>query len=73
MVEELSRVMQNAWLSFARTGDPSDDGSVEWPRWEKEERATMIFGARTGRTNAPRNEELAVLQRHRPLIAAVPA
>ena len=35
-------------------------------------RATMIFGADTRLEDAPRNEELAVLERHRPLVSGVP-
>jgi hypothetical protein len=32
----------------------------------------MIFGARTELVDAPRDLELAVLERHRPLMPAVP-
>ena len=32
----------------------------------------MIFGATPGSEDAPRNEELAVLERHRPLVSGVP-
>ena len=69
-VEALSRNMQAAWLSFARNGVPSHDGIGEWSAWEAESRWTMMFGPHTGMVAAPRNDELAVLERYRPLVAS---
>ena len=71
-VETLSAQMQGAWLAFAATGDPSHDGIGAWRRWEPADRATMIFGANTRLESAPRDEELAVLERARPLVSGVP-
>ena len=71
-VETLSAQMQRAWLAFAAAGDPGHDGIGAWPAWDPAERATMIFGADTRLEPAPRNEELAVLERHRPLVSGVP-
>jgi para-nitrobenzyl esterase len=68
-VETLSRNMQAAWLAFARNGIPSHDGIGEWSAWEPESRTTMMFGRQTGMVPAPRNDELAVLERYRPLVA----
>jgi para-nitrobenzyl esterase len=68
-VEALSARMQGAWLAFAASGDPSHDGIGEWPRWETAGRATMIFGADTRLERAPRDEELEVLARARPLVS----
>jgi para-nitrobenzyl esterase len=65
--ETLSRQMQMAWLTFATRGDPSHEGIGEWRQWDRAERATMIFGAHTGLVPAPRDRELAVLERYRPL------
>jgi len=73
VVDELSRQMQQAWLRFARRGDPTHDGIGEWPQWEAEGRATMLFGPHSGTVHAPRNQELAVLEHHRPLVANGPA
>jgi para-nitrobenzyl esterase len=64
--------MQTAWLAFAASGDPSHDGIGAWRPWEPAGRATMIFGAHTRLEPAPRNEELAVLERARPLVSGVP-
>ncbi len=71
-VEVLSQQMQRAWLAFAGIGNPSHDGIDEWRTWDPRGRATMIFGAQTGLVDAPRNEELAILERHRPLVSGVP-
>jgi para-nitrobenzyl esterase len=71
-VEVLSRQMQDAWLAFARGGDPAHPGIGAWPRWDSQERTTMIFGARTGAASAPRNAELELLERYRPLVSGVP-
>jgi para-nitrobenzyl esterase len=65
--ETLSRQMQMAWLTFATRGDPSHEGIGEWRQWDRAERATMIFGAHTGLVSAPRDRELEVLERYRPL------
>jgi para-nitrobenzyl esterase len=69
-VETLSRQMQQAWLAFARLGDPSHpllEGG--WPPWEPTRRATMVFGRHTGTVDGPRNSELATWERYRPLVA----
>ena len=57
--EALSDRMQQAWLSFARAGDPSHEGIGLWPAWDPDRRATMVFGPRTELVDAPRNDELA--------------
>jgi para-nitrobenzyl esterase len=67
--DALSRQMQMAWLACARRGDPSHEGIGEWRQWEPAGRATMVFGAHTGLADAPRDGELAVLERSRPLPA----
>ncbi len=63
----LSDQMQAAWLTFARGGNPSHEGIGEWPAWERERRTTMVFGPRTGAVPRPRDAELGVLERFRPL------
>jgi para-nitrobenzyl esterase len=35
----------DAWLAFARTGNPNHRGMAEWPVYDPQRRATMIFGA----------------------------
>ena len=43
----LSEKMQDAWLAFARTGNPSTEALGEWPAYDADRRATMIFGEET--------------------------
>lgn len=39
----LSEDMQNAWVAFAKRGNPSTSEHV-WPQYRGEDRATMVFG-----------------------------
>ncbi|HLY54804.1 MAG TPA: carboxylesterase/lipase family protein [Stellaceae bacterium] len=41
----LAAAMSDAWIRFARTGEPNHDGLPDWPRYTAENRATMIFDA----------------------------
>jgi para-nitrobenzyl esterase len=40
---QLAGEMSEAWLAFARTGDPSHDGIGDWPPYDLDRRATMVF------------------------------
>ena len=39
----LERQMSDAWIAFARTGNPNTPGLPEWPRYDAARRATMVF------------------------------
>jgi para-nitrobenzyl esterase len=39
----LAGEMSEAWLAFARHGDPVHDGLPDWPSYDIDRRATMIF------------------------------
>jgi para-nitrobenzyl esterase len=41
--QALAGEMSEAWLAFARHGDPSHEGLPEWPAYDLDDRATMIF------------------------------
>ena len=58
--DALSDAMRASWLSFARSGDPSNPLVGRWPAWDRERRATMVLGPTISVEEAPRNEELAV-------------
>ena len=45
--ETLMRQMQQAWICFARTGDPNHPGLPHWPRYDRTMRATMELGVRS--------------------------
>jgi len=69
-VETLSTQMQQAWVAFARNGDPTH-AALEggWPTWDPRKRTTMVFGRQTGAIDGPRNAELVIWERYRPLFA----
>jgi len=54
--DKLSRCMQDAWLAFARTGDPSCESVGKWPVYGKN-RATMILGKNCRVEEAPFEDE----------------
>mgnify|MGYP006168938353 CR=1 FL=1 len=57
----LGDVMSEAWLAFARSGDPNHPGLPKWPRYDAETRATMVFDNKSLVVNNPRGKERAVL------------
>jgi len=36
--------MMESWIAFARTGNPSNSHTGDWPHYESGKRRTMIFG-----------------------------
>ena len=42
--DTLCESMMDAWLSFARTGNPNHKGIPQWPTYEKNNRSTLVFG-----------------------------
>lgn len=55
----LSEKMQDAWLAFAKTGNPSTEGLGEWPAYDSTRRATMVLDADTRVEDAPLEAERA--------------
>jgi para-nitrobenzyl esterase len=53
----LSRAMQQAWVAFARRGDPSCDALGEWQPYDPLRRSTMVLGADQELTDDPRRSE----------------
>ena len=39
----MADAMSQAWINFARTGDPSSP-TLKWGAFAKDRRATMVFG-----------------------------
>ena len=56
----LSEQMMDAWLAFARTGDPRHPGIPDWPAYDADHRPTMVFGRDTRVEEAPMDTERAV-------------
>jgi para-nitrobenzyl esterase len=58
----LAQRMSEAWVSFARTGNPNHDTLPNWPAFTPGERATMIFDSQCRTVNDPYSEERRAMQ-----------
>jgi carboxylesterase type B len=58
--ERLSETMRRAWVSFAETGDPADEGAG-WPEYDSGQRATKRLGPVVEVIEAPMDDERAFL------------
>lgn len=59
-VDQLSGYMMDAWINFARTGDPSTKSIPGWPQYRSDRPYTMVFGPDVRTVTAEREEELAL-------------
>lgn len=59
----LSERMMDAWVAFARTGDPSHDEIGEWPVYEASRRSTLLFDVECRVEDAPFEAERAAMER----------
>jgi para-nitrobenzyl esterase len=41
--QRLASRMSQAWINFARTGDPNHRGLPPWPQFQEARRAVMVF------------------------------
>ncbi|HXH20715.1 MAG TPA: carboxylesterase family protein, partial [Dehalococcoidia bacterium] len=57
---ELESVMSAAWANFARKGDPNGGPVPEWPQFDTQRRATMVFDVPSRAEDDPRSEERLV-------------
>ena len=55
--KSLAEKVMDAWLTFARTGDPNHAGLDPWPAYDTERRATMEFGQSCQVVDAPQDAE----------------
>jgi para-nitrobenzyl esterase len=53
--------MSEAWIAFARTGDPNHAGLPEWAPFDAERRATMVIDSQPALIDNPRGRELDLL------------
>jgi para-nitrobenzyl esterase len=53
---DLSDMMMDAWVAFARTGNPNHAGMKTWPQYEAGQRATMIFNTESEVINDPEKD-----------------
>ena len=59
----LAAKMRDAWIAFARHGDPSHGGLPEWPPYDEERRATMLFNDRCEVSDDPGSAARRLWQR----------
>ena len=57
----LSDKMSRAWVAFARTGNPNHKGLPNWPAFNTDQRATMVFNNECKTVNDPGKEERLAL------------
>jgi para-nitrobenzyl esterase len=55
-VDALAAIIADAWVVFARSGDPST-ASLPWPRFEAKERRTLILERECRVESCPREAE----------------
>ena len=58
----LAAKMSNAWVAFARTGNPNHVGMPHWPAFDNTQRATMLFNNECQALNEPHGPEQRLLQ-----------
>jgi len=56
-VKHLETLMSEAWIAFAKTGNPNVPGTPHWPAYTTADRATMVFNTQSCAINDPRREE----------------
>jgi para-nitrobenzyl esterase len=59
---DLAHKMSDAWVRFARTGNPNGTGLPNWPAFSSERLPTMLFDTRCEVLNAPDAKEQAVIK-----------
>lgn len=62
----LAEKMSNAWVAFARTGNPSHKGIPTWTPFNSNQRPTMVFDNEVKIVNDPYREERLALNAIRP-------
>lgn len=60
---ELAHRMSDAWIRFARSGNPNGAGLPNWPAFRSDRPATMMFDARPTVLTAPDANEQSVIAR----------
>jgi para-nitrobenzyl esterase len=60
----LSRTLRDAWVAFARGGEPAAPGLEDWPGYDARHRATMVLGPHCAVVHAPRDEERRFWEPH---------
>jgi para-nitrobenzyl esterase len=56
-VRALSERTMDAWLGFARSGEPGHAGPEAWPAYDEMRRATMLLGRQSRLALDPEGDE----------------
>ena len=56
-----SELMMSIWTNFAKTGDPSVDGVIEWPPYDRVSSATAVLGEKISIQPGVRSERVAAI------------
>lgn len=59
--QALADVMSEAWLAFARNGNPNHSGLPEWAPYDADRRATMVFDDEPKLVDDPRGRQMDLL------------
>ena len=60
--QRLADQMSEAWLAFARTGEPATPALPDWPAYDPGRRATMVFNLESRVVEDPYAKVRKVLQ-----------
>lgn len=60
----LARMMSEAWLAFARSGDPNHQGLPAWRPYDLQTRNVMLFDTPSTAANDPQREERLAMARY---------
>lgn len=55
--QQLANLMHQAWINFARNGNPNTKNLPEWPMYDLNNRSTMIFNNESSVENDPNRED----------------
>lgn len=67
--EKLEAQVSDAWLNFAKTGNPSNEALGEWPAYKQGEEYTMVFSDNSGARKAYDSKLIRLLQKVAPFAA----
>jgi len=65
----MTESMANAWLAFARTGNPNHAGIPNWPTYDLAKRPVMLFETPPRLANDPFQSERVFMDRYQPVRA----
>jgi para-nitrobenzyl esterase len=62
--KQLSELMMNYWVNFAKTGDPNGGELPKWPAFSKQAPEGMVFDAKPGARAMPYESRMATCDRY---------